>query len=226
MITDLSRDRDANERESYEVRAARTIEAMQRGDDVIYQATVFDGRWVGHPDFLLRVPAITRVDSKGGGLGVDFHYEVADTKLAHSAKASALIQICCYVDQIERIQGVRPEKVYVVTGGAELENHAFRTAEMMAYYRHAKASVSRQRSTTQPMASPNGRSPRTSAIPTRSTTAPSAAGTRTTACDQWWYATTHCPSSPASRATSARCSRARHSTMTALSVLTQPLSWT
>ena len=170
VITDLSVAGD--EWIEYETRAARTIEAMRRGDDVIFQATVFDGKWVGHPDFLLKVntpregsasplsqitssPAedahpgtlltITRPDSNtlppppvASGLGPDWHYEVADTKLARSAKASALIQICSYVDQIERVQGVRPKNVYVVTGGAEIAEHAFRTAEMMAYYRHAK----------------------------------------------------------------------------------------
>src|SRR5688572_11057098 len=103
---------DGERKRPYEVRTAETAEAMRRGDDVIYQATVFDGRWVGHPDFLLRVAGAS-------GLG-SYHYEIADTKLAHSAKASALIQICSYVEQIERIQGVRPEKVYVVTGGAEI----------------------------------------------------------------------------------------------------------
>jgi predicted RecB family nuclease len=114
-----------------EARVAETEQAMRRGDDVIFQATVFDGRWVGHPDFLLRVPGRS-------ALG-DWHYEVADTKLAHSAKASALIQISSYVEQIERVQDVRPETAYVVTGGAEIEVHALRTAEMMAYYRQAKA---------------------------------------------------------------------------------------
>ncbi len=63
---------------------------------------------------------------------------MADTKLAHSAKASALLQICSYVDQIARIQGVMPQKVYVVTGGAEIGVQPFRTAEMMAYYGEAK----------------------------------------------------------------------------------------
>ncbi|HUG48743.1 MAG TPA: TM0106 family RecB-like putative nuclease [Candidatus Limnocylindria bacterium] len=115
----------------YEERAAETIAAMQRGDDVIYQATVFDGRWVGHPDFLLRVPGAS-------ALG-DWHYEVADTKLAHSAKAGALVQICSYVDQLERIQVRRPDRVYVVTGGAEIGCHDFRTAELMAYYAYARA---------------------------------------------------------------------------------------
>ena len=158
---------DGDRGRPYEERAAETVAAMVRGDDVIYQATVFDGTWVGHPDFLLRVPAAAGADGFGsepiditdpglgsdvgtggglgtrGGLGTGWHYEVADTKLAHSAKASALIQICSYVDQIERIQGVTPEKVYVVTGGAEVQELPFRTAEMMAYYRHAKARFER-----------------------------------------------------------------------------------
>jgi len=125
-ITDLSADKNL----PYDEQAARTVEAMERGADVIFQATVFDGRWVGHPDFLLKTPGASRLG--------DYHYEVSDTKLAHSAKASALIQICSYVDQIERIQEVAPKQVHVVTSGAEIGIHAFRTAEMMAYYRHAK----------------------------------------------------------------------------------------
>src|SRR4051794_6908506 len=35
--------------------AAATERAMRRGDDVLYQATFFDGRWLGYADFLLRV---------------------------------------------------------------------------------------------------------------------------------------------------------------------------
>ena len=122
---------DDNWEHSYEDRARATEELMRSGADVIYQATVFDGRWLGFPDFLMRVGA-------PGVLGTDHHYEVADTKLAHIAKASALVQIASYVEQIERIQHVQPEKVYVVTGGAQPDEHPFRTAEMMAYYRHAK----------------------------------------------------------------------------------------
>ena len=43
---------------------------MRRGDDVIYQGTFFDGKWIGYPDFLLRVagaPVITRTYSKEDG---------------------------------------------------------------------------------------------------------------------------------------------------------------
>jgi predicted RecB family nuclease len=126
QVTRLDADRDR----PYEERAAETIEHMRAGTDVIYQATVFDGRWVGHPDFLLRTPGTSTLG--------DFHYEVSDTKLARTAKAGALIQICSYVEHVERIQGVRPEWVYVVTGGAEAIERPFRTAEMMAYYRRAK----------------------------------------------------------------------------------------
>ena len=46
-----------------------------------------------------------------------YHYEVADTKLARHVKASAVLQICSYVDQLERIQGVRPEWLHVALGG-------------------------------------------------------------------------------------------------------------
>ena len=126
QITDLA----GNKQLSYAEQAERTVDAMRHGDEVIYQGTVFDGRWLGYPDFLLRVPG-------SSALG-DWHYEVSDTKLAHSAKASALVQICSYVEQVERIQKVEPEKVQVVTGGAQVERHEFRTAEMMAYYRYAR----------------------------------------------------------------------------------------
>jgi predicted RecB family nuclease len=135
QIADLSAEREGL---SYDALAARTIEEMRNGADVIYQATVFDGRWVGFPDFLLRVDTPAQQQRAGDGLGHDFHYEIADTKLSHAVKASALIQIASYVEQIEHIQGVRPEAVYVVTGGATIAEHPFRTAEMMAYYRHAK----------------------------------------------------------------------------------------
>ena len=81
-------------------RPAQTIEAMAAGADVIYQATFFDGTFRGHADFLLRVQAADRPSRWG-----PYHYEVADTKLARHVKASAILQICSYVDQLETIQG-------------------------------------------------------------------------------------------------------------------------
>ena len=64
-------------------------------------------RWRGHADFLLRVDDADRPSVWG-----PYHYEVADTKLARHVKASAVLQICSYVDQLERDPG-RPPGVAV-----------------------------------------------------------------------------------------------------------------
>ena len=37
--------------------ADETLAAMRDGADVIYQATFFNGRWIGYADFLLRIDA-------------------------------------------------------------------------------------------------------------------------------------------------------------------------
>ena len=113
--------------------ADQTIAAMASGVDVVFQATFFDGTWRGHADFLLRVDDVERPSVWG-----DFHYEVADTKLARHVKASAVLQICSYVDQLERIQGVRPEWLRVVLGGSARAVERLRVDDYMAYYRGAR----------------------------------------------------------------------------------------
>src|SRR5664279_3545484 len=114
-------------------RAARdTLAAMRRGDDVVYQATFFDGRWLGLADFLLRVERLSP------GLG-DWSYEVVDTKLARHVKASALLQICSYVEQLTAAQGVEPDWMHVALGGSARAVERHRVADYMAYYRMVKA---------------------------------------------------------------------------------------
>ena len=113
--------------------AAATIEAMAAGADVIYQATFFDGRFRGHADFLLRVDSKDRPSRWG-----PYHYEVADTKLARHVKASAVLQICSYVDQLERIQGVRPEFLHVALGGSAGTIETLRVDDYLAYYRSVR----------------------------------------------------------------------------------------
>ncbi len=114
--------------------AAETIAAMAAGADVIYQATFFDGTWRGHADFLLRVDDADRPSAWG-----PWHYEVADTKLARHVKASAVLQICSYIDQLEQLQGVRPEWMHVALGGSARAVERLRVDDYMAYYRGAKA---------------------------------------------------------------------------------------
>ena len=113
--------------------AAATIEAMAAGADVVYQGTFFDGTWRGHADFLLRVDDQLRPSVWGA-----WHYEVADTKLARHVKASAVLQICSYIDQLERIQGVRPEWMSVALGGSARTVERLRVDDYMAYYRSAR----------------------------------------------------------------------------------------
>ncbi len=113
--------------------ATATIKAMAAGADVIYQATFFDGTWRGHADFLQRVDDPARPSTWG-----PWHYEVADTKLARHVKASAVLQICSYVDQLERLQGVRPEWMYVALGGSARAVERLRVDDFMAYYRGAR----------------------------------------------------------------------------------------
>ena len=148
---------------AYRAAEERTLQAMSSGAQVIYQATFFDGEFVGHADFL------RRIDRPSRGLG-DFDldaargveerslqgqisssttkrcakseppwswsYEVIDTKLALSPKPYFLIQLCNYSEHLQRLQGSSPEFGYVVLGSGSEER--FRLHEYMAYYRHLK----------------------------------------------------------------------------------------
>ena len=109
---------------------AQTLAAMRSGADVIFQATFFDGHWRGHADFLVRR------DDRPSNLG-SWSYDVADTKLARRVKAAAILQMCVYADLLERLQGVPPELVSVVTGDGIA--HPLRLEDYAAYYRAAKA---------------------------------------------------------------------------------------
>jgi len=113
-------------RADLEAAAAATEQAMRDGVDIVYQATFFHDGWVGHADFLKRVPTASP------NLG-SWSYEVADAKLARTVKPGALVQLCAYSDHVERIQGVAPESVHVLTG--DKQSHTFRLASLAAYYR-------------------------------------------------------------------------------------------
>lgn len=134
-VVEIERDDGADQADRIRRQADQTLAAMQAGTDVIYQATFFDGRWLGYADFLLRRNAETREQASVWG---PWHYEVADTKLARHVKAGAVLQICSYVDQLEGLQRVRPEHMLVVLGGSAREVARLRVDDYMAYYRAAK----------------------------------------------------------------------------------------
>ena len=123
-------ERDPKTPRELEASQAETVGAMRAGADVIFQATFFDGRWRGHPDFLLRR------DDRPSALGA-WSYDIADTKLAKRVKAAAIVQMCVYADLLAQVQGIPPETVAVVTG--DRAAHVHRLADYAAYYRAAKA---------------------------------------------------------------------------------------
>jgi len=109
---------------------ARTVRAMEQGVHYIYQATFFDGTFVGHADFL------RRIDQKSAHW--EWSYEVIDTKLALHPKPYFLVQLCNYSEHVARIQGRDPENGHIVLGSGEKAH--FRLADYAAYYRHLKRS--------------------------------------------------------------------------------------
>ncbi|MGP9527134.1 TM0106 family RecB-like putative nuclease [Glutamicibacter sp. AOP5-A2-18] len=65
---------------------AQTLAVLRSGADVIFQATFFDGSFIGFADFLVRQ--------------ADGSWAVWDTKLARHARVSALLQVASYADQM------------------------------------------------------------------------------------------------------------------------------
>jgi predicted RecB family nuclease len=112
----------------FEAAQQETIAAMERGDALIYQATFFDGVFLGHPDFLRRID----VPCERWG----WSYEVIDTKLALNTKPYFIIQLCNYSEHLARIQGTMPEYGYIVLGNGEEKR--YRLNDYSAYYRHLK----------------------------------------------------------------------------------------
>jgi predicted RecB family nuclease len=131
--------------------AAETKAAIRRGDDVIYQAAFFDGHWMGYADFLLRVETASALGP--------WSYEIADTKLARHTKASALLQICTYVDALARIQGSHPEWMHVALGGSARAVEHHRVADYMAYYRLARRRFQEKVAATTPAYPPTATYP-------------------------------------------------------------------
>jgi predicted RecB family nuclease len=114
----------------WEDAAAETVRALREGVDAVYQATFLDGRSGGRSDFLIRV-------NKPSALG-PWSYEVVETKLARSTKATALVQLCFYSDLLARIQGVEPQWMHVVLGGGA-NPERFQVQRYIAYFRKVRS---------------------------------------------------------------------------------------
>ena len=111
-----------------EEKAERTRAALRAGADVIYQGAFLEGRWQGYSDFLLKV-------DRPSALG-DYSYEVADTKLARSAKPKYVIQMCIYADILAREQGAASERMHVWLGDGTVAS--VQVDAVMHYFRRAR----------------------------------------------------------------------------------------
>jgi uncharacterized protein len=111
----------------YERHAEKTAEAMRAGSDVVYQGFLFNGSWLGYPDFLRKV-------DRPSNFGA-WCYEIVDTKLAREAKAGALLQVLLYADLLATVQGVAPEFVHLALGGPGAPLVSFQVKHYAAYFR-------------------------------------------------------------------------------------------
>ena len=102
--------------------AEATLAAFAKRPEVVYQAAVFDGRFAGFADFVMR-------DGK--------HYQVVDTKLARHAKITALLQIAGYADALQIIGiPMAPTARLVLGDGKEAE---YPIADLIPVYHRQRA---------------------------------------------------------------------------------------
>ena len=114
-------------RESLAEAVADTHRAFDRGADAVFQATFFDGAFVGFADFIVREP--------------DGAYRVQDSKLARSARVTALLQLVAYVEQLRAV-GIRTsDTVDLLLGDGSVSSH--RVDDVLPVYRRRRARLLR-----------------------------------------------------------------------------------
>jgi predicted RecB family nuclease len=114
-----------------EAAEAATVDAMRAGVDVVYQATLYDGDWIGHADFLLKC-------DRPSDLGA-YSYDIADTKLARRLKVPALLQMATYAERLATLQGAPPAHLVVVTG--DKHEHPWRLVDVAPYARRRREAL-------------------------------------------------------------------------------------
>lgn len=105
-----------------------TFSAMQSGADIIYQAALSVNPFKGYADFLVKVEGKSNLGN--------YYYEIWDTKLAKTVKPYFIIQLCCYADMLETLQGRRPDHIVVVLGNSDQAR--LNTTNFFYYYKNLK----------------------------------------------------------------------------------------
>ncbi|WP_285116271.1 bifunctional RecB family nuclease/DEAD/DEAH box helicase [Leifsonia sp. fls2-241-R2A-40a] len=102
----------------------QTSEAFARGAEVVFQATFFDGSFVGFADFVVRLP--------------DGRYRVQDSKLARSARVTALLQLAAYAEQLRAMGVDVDDTVELLLGDGSVSEHALSDIEPVYRKRRAR----------------------------------------------------------------------------------------
>ncbi|WP_407709029.1 TM0106 family RecB-like putative nuclease [Arthrobacter nitrophenolicus] len=116
-----SLDRGDNLRGELQAKHAETELALRSGADVVFQATFFDGEFLGYADFLV---------NEAAGTGNPGRYEVWDTKLARHAKVGALLQLAAYGDQLIGM-GLDPSPVVTLVLGTRVGEDWLRSSHSL-----------------------------------------------------------------------------------------------
>jgi predicted RecB family nuclease len=106
--------------------ADQTMRAVERRAPVIYQAAMFDGRFVGFADFLVFDGA---------------RYRLRDTKLARSVKVEALLQLAAYADTLAAAGVPVDDEVELVLGDGAIAT--YRVDELLPVYLPRRAALQR-----------------------------------------------------------------------------------
>jgi uncharacterized protein len=115
----------ANPRDADDLQRAidETKAAFNSNADVVFQAAFFDGNFLGYADFIVRTPT--------------GEWEVQDSKLARSAKVTALLQLAAYAEQMTKI-GIAPAStVRLLLGDGSESVHELR--DILPVYRNRRA---------------------------------------------------------------------------------------
>jgi uncharacterized protein len=116
-----SLERGQNLRGELQARHAETELALRSGADVVFQATFFDGEFLGYADFLV---------NEAAGTGSPGRYEVWDTKLARHAKVGALLQLAAYGDQLLGM-GLEPSPTVTLVLGTRIGDDWLRSSHSL-----------------------------------------------------------------------------------------------
>jgi len=107
--------------------SSETMLVLRAGPDIITQAELRDGVWMGRADILRRVNTPSQLGK--------WSYEVVDTKLAHETQGATVLQLCLYTDLLGNLQGLKPAKMHVVSPGESFPEESLLFTDFHAYYR-------------------------------------------------------------------------------------------